>query len=94
VNVPDLLITALGVGAAVCTITSFLPQIIKIARERDASSVSFRTYALTVSAFTLWTAYGVLTKAWPVAGANAVSLCLAATALFFKWKFRDGPDSA
>ena len=87
----DTIITAVGVGAALCTITSFVPQIVKIAKERDASSVSFRTYALTVSAFTLWTIYGVATQAWPVAGANAVSLGLAATALFFKWKFRDGP---
>lgn len=84
------LINAIGVGAALCTITSFVPQIIKIIRERDASSVSLRMYALTVSAFSLWTLYGVMLGAWPLILANGVSLALAATALVCKWRFRDG----
>ena len=86
----SLLINVLGTGAALCTITSFVPQIIKIIRERDASSVSLRMYALTVSAFSLWTIYGVMLGAWPLVAANSVSLTLAATALVCKWRFRDG----
>ena len=89
-----LWINLVGVGAALCTITSFVPQIVKIIRERDASSVSLRMYALTVSAFSLWTVYGVLLGAWPLVAANSVSLALAATALVCKWRFRDGdPES-
>jgi MtN3 and saliva related transmembrane protein len=88
--IPDLLINLVGVGAALCTITSFVPQIIKIIRERDASSVSLRMYALTVTAFSLWTIYGVMLGAWPLVAANSVSLMLAATALVCKWRFRDG----
>ena len=86
----QILINLVGVGAALCTISSFVPQIVKIIRERDASSVSLRMYALTVSAFSLWTIYGVMLKAWPLVAANAVSLALAATALACKWRFRDG----
>jgi MtN3 and saliva related transmembrane protein len=86
----QLLINVIGTGAALCTITSFVPQIIKIIRERDASSVSLRMYALTVSAFSLWTIYGVMLGAWPLVAANSVSLTLAATALVCKWRFRDG----
>ena len=86
----QLLINVIGTGAALCTITSFVPQIIKIIRERDASSVSLRMYALTVSAFSLWTVYGVMLGAWPLVAANSVSLALAATALVCKWRFRDG----
>jgi len=86
----QFLINVIGVGAALCTITSFVPQIIKIVRERDASSVSLRMYALTVSAFSLWTLYGVMLGAWPLVLANSVSLALAATALVCKWRFRDG----
>jgi MtN3 and saliva related transmembrane protein len=91
--VSTLLINAVGTLAALLTITSFVPQIVKIARERDASSVSLRMYAMTVAAFVLWTIYGVATRAWPVAAANTASLACAATALFFKWKFRDGPNT-
>jgi MtN3 and saliva related transmembrane protein len=86
----QLLINVIGTGAALCTITSFVPQIIKIIRERDASSVSLRMYALTVCAFSLWTIYGVMLEAWPLVAANSISLTLAVTALVCKWRFRDG----
>ena len=43
----------IGTAAALCSITSFAPQIIKIWKERDASSVSIKTYGLTVTCFIL-----------------------------------------
>jgi MtN3 and saliva related transmembrane protein len=86
----QLLINVIGTGAALCTITSFVPQILKIIRERDASSVSLRMYALTVCALSLWTIYGVMLEAWPLVAANSISLTLAVTALVCKWRFRDG----
>lgn len=89
-----LLINVVGAIAALCTIFSFVPQIFKILRERDASSVSLRMYLLTVSAFSLWTAYGIMLGAWPLVLANSVSLTLAATALVCKWRFRDGDQAA
>ena len=76
-----------GTGAALCSMTSFVPQIAKIVRERDASSVSLRMYAVTVTGFSLWIAYGVMTRAWPVAGSNLVCLLLSATILALKWRF-------
>lgn len=88
-----LLTTVIGTGAALCTIVSFVPQIAKILRERDASSVSLRMYVFTVSAFSLWTAYGIMLEAWPLVLANSVSLALAATALWCKWRFRDGDQA-
>ena len=84
------LIDVVGTGAALCSMASFTPQLVKIWKERDASSVSLRMYALTVGAFSLWTIYGVMLGAWPLVAANSVSLTLAATALVCKWRFRDG----
>jgi MtN3 and saliva related transmembrane protein len=83
----DHLADIVGAGAAVCSMASFTPQIAKIWREKDASSISLRMFALTVTGFILWTAYGVLTKSWPVIGANAVCLVLSATILTLKWRF-------
>ncbi|MDP3749218.1 MAG: SemiSWEET transporter [Phenylobacterium sp.] len=83
----------IGTAAAICSMASFVPQIIKIWRERDASSVSLRMYVVTVTGFVLWTIYGVLTRSWPVTGANAVCLTLAAVILGLKWRFREGPAS-
>jgi len=91
--VSPLFVTAVGTLAALCTIVSFVPQIAKILRERDASSVSLRMYVFTVSAFSLWTAYGIMLGAWPLVLANSVSLALAAIALWCKWRFRDGDQA-
>ena len=84
---PETLANLVGTLAALCSMTSFVPQIVKIARERDASSVSLRMYAVTVTGFSLWIAYGVLTKSWPVTVANTVCLILSATILALKWRF-------
>ncbi len=85
-SIPDLI----GTAAALCSMASFTPQILKIWRERDASSISLRMYVVTVTGFALWTAYGVLTQSWPVIGANSVCLVLSGVILTLKWRFRDG----
>ena len=91
----DLIANAFGTAAALCSITSFAPQMIKIWKERDASSVSLKTYSLTVTCFVLWVVYGVLTQAWPVMFANASALVMASVVLVMKWRFRDGdPEEA
>lgn len=79
-----------GFAAALCSMSSFVPQIIKIWRERNASSVALRMYVITVTGFTLWTIYGFLIDSWPVIGANIVCLILSAIILTLKWRFRDG----
>lgn len=82
--------TWVGTAAALCSMTSFAPQIVKIWRERDASSVSLRMYLVTVTGFALWIAYGVLTRSWPVVGSNTVCLAMSATILAMKWRFSRG----
>ena len=86
----DLIANVVGSAAAVCSITSFAPQAIKIWKERDASSVSLKTYSLTVTCFVLWVVYGVMTQAWPVTVANACALVMASGVLAMKWRFRYG----
>jgi MtN3 and saliva related transmembrane protein len=84
-----LITNAIGTVAAVCSITSFLPQVFKIAREKDASSVSLRMYVVTVIGFCLWSAYGVLLGSWPVAVSNILALGCAAAVLVMKLRFGD-----
>lgn len=83
----DLAANIVGTAAALCSITSFAPQIVKIWKERDASAVSLRTYSLTVTCFVLWVGYGVLTTAWPIIIANACALVMATGVLAMKWRF-------
>jgi MtN3 and saliva related transmembrane protein len=76
-----------GTGAALCSMLSFTPQIVKMWKERDASSISIRMFMLTVTGFVLWTVYGFLIHSWPVVGSNIVCLILSATILTLKWRF-------
>ena len=85
-----ILVNGVGVAAALCSMASFLPQVIKIWREKDASSVSLGMYVVTVTGFALWSGYGVLLKSWPLIGANLVSLLLAATVLGLRLRFGEG----
>jgi MtN3 and saliva related transmembrane protein len=78
---------AVGVAAALLSITSFAPQIVKIWTEKDASSVSLRTYLVTVAGFTGWTAYGVMIQAWPVVASNLACLAMSSAVLVLKWRF-------
>ena len=86
----SLVANIVGSAAAVCSVTSFAPQMIKIWKERDASAVSLKTYSLTVTCFVLWVAYGVMTEAWPVTVANSLALLMSAGVLTMKWRFRNG----
>jgi MtN3 and saliva related transmembrane protein len=80
-----LVVNSVGVAAAVCSMVSFVPQIQKIVRERDASAVSLRMYVVTVTGFCFWIGYGLMIGSWPVAGSNVVNLGLSGTVLGLKW---------
>jgi len=84
---PDLGPNIVGVAAALCSMTSFAPQIVKIWRTRDASEISLTMYLVTVTGFCLWTAYGLLTGSWPVTVSNLVCLAMSGTVLALKWRF-------
>jgi len=90
----SLIANIVGTAAAVCSIASFAPQVIKIWKERDASSVSLKTYALTVACFILWVAYGWLTQAWPIVISNSLALVMASAVLAMKWRFREGDPAS
>ena len=77
-----------GTLAALLSIASFAPQIVKIVKARDARAVSLRTYVITVAGFATWMAYGVMIGAWPVVASNLACLLMAAAVLALKWRFR------
>ncbi len=78
---------AVGVAAALLSISSFAPQMVKIWKQRDASSVSLRTCLITVAGFTCWTLYGALIGAWPVVASNLACLAMSSGVLVMKWRF-------
>lgn len=77
----------IGSAAAVITTLCWLPQAIKIIRERDASSISYAAYGALAVGVALWLAYGLLLGAMPLIAANAVTLLLVVTILLLKRRF-------
>jgi MtN3 and saliva related transmembrane protein len=88
-DAPIWLINAFGVAAGLCSMASFIPQILKMLRTRDASGVSLRMYSITIVGFICWTVYGLLSNSWPVALANAVCLALVSTIFVLRLRFSD-----
>jgi MtN3 and saliva related transmembrane protein len=86
--VTQIIVDIIGVSAALCSTTSFVPQLIKLAREKTAEAVSAPMFALTVAAFFLWSAYGLVLRSWPLVISNLVSLGLSAAILLLKLRFR------
>jgi MtN3 and saliva related transmembrane protein len=78
------LTTVVGALATLASTTSFAPQAWKIIRTRDASAISTRMYAITVTGFTLWLTYGILLGQWPLIVTNAICLALSSFILAMK----------
>ncbi len=87
----SLVTEAVGAAAAVCSTVSFLPQLIKLIREKAADAVSLRMYVLTVTGFALWTAYGLQLGSAPLIAANLISLTLSSAILALKLRYRHRP---
>ncbi len=84
-----------GWGAGLCSMSSFVPQLIKIAREKRAEGISLRTYMVTVTGFVLWIAYGTMLGSWPVAVSNSVCLLLSGAILALRWRYGEqGRDAS
>ncbi len=78
------LATLIGTVAGICSTTSFVPQVWKSWREGDTGAISKRMYVVTVSAFSLWIAYGVMIESLPIIVFNALSLVLSGSVLVMK----------
>lgn len=89
---PDWTATALGTIAGLASTFSFAPQVLKAWRE-GTRTLSRRMYIVTVTAFTLWIAYGVLIASTPIIVFNALSLVLSGTILVLKWRDWPGKDA-
>ncbi|HEY3800321.1 MAG TPA: SemiSWEET family transporter [Caulobacteraceae bacterium] len=83
-----LIVETIGTGAALCSCASFVPQLVKLLREREAEALSLRMYALTVTAFVLWSSYGVMLKSWPLVLSNLTCLALSTAILLLTLRYR------
>ena len=87
-------INLIGYLAAAFTTLAFVPQVLKIWRERSTGDISSGMYAVYIAGVGLWLAYGVLVRSWPIMLANGATMCLATAVLWMKWRFTRTPPVA
>jgi len=78
---------SVGSLAAVCTTFCWLPQAVKIIRERRTEGVSLATQTVFTLGTALWAVYGLLLNNRPVLFANVVTLAFALTILILKLRY-------
>lgn len=77
-------IEIIGYSAASLTTIAFLPQAIKTWRSKSARDLSLPMFLMFCMGIVLWLAYGLLIGNGPMIVANAFTLLLAGSILFFK----------
>jgi MtN3 and saliva related transmembrane protein len=88
-------VTLLGSVAALCSVGSFVPQVLKIRREGDTRAISLRMYLVLTAGFVLWLGYGAVIGSWPVVAVNVANLALGGTILWLKLQAgKDGGTAA
>jgi len=82
------IVSLIGYLAAFCTTASFLPQAIKTIRTKDTSGISLYMYGLFTIGTLFWLIYGIQSRQYPVAVANAITLLFASIILGYKIKYK------
>lgn len=80
--------TMIGLMAGALTTISFLPQAIKTWRSKSAKDISLTMFLTFCIGVVLWIIYGFSVQDLPVLATNIVTLILAGSILFFKFKYK------
>lgn len=66
----------IGYVAGVITVGAFLPQVLRAWRTRQTRDLSLSSFALLITAGSLWVVYGALSRDWPVIATNSGMVAL------------------
>jgi MtN3 and saliva related transmembrane protein len=69
-------IDVIGIVGATLTTLCWLPQAIKVIREKETRALSLPATAAFTTGVILWLVYGLAIEDWPLIGSNAVTLAL------------------
>lgn len=78
----------IGLLAAVCTTSSYVPQLKKCWDTGQADDLSLKMFLILSAGIGLWVLYGVMQSDTVIILSNAISLCFLAGILYFKLKGR------
>jgi MtN3 and saliva related transmembrane protein len=81
------LIDSVGATGAALTTLCWLPQMLKVIREKETRALSLPATAAFTFGVLLWLVYGVAIGDWPLIGSNTVTLTLMAPILAMKLRY-------
>jgi MtN3 and saliva related transmembrane protein len=76
-----------GIIAAVCTTTGFIPQIIRGVRTKKLEDISPIMYILLIIGLSLWLSYGLHLGDMIIIGANAAAIVFSGFILILRYKY-------
>lgn len=82
-----MLWTIIGVSAAILTMFSFIPQIIKVFKNKSAKDVSVTTLLQLSLGVSLWIAYGIHLRDKIIILANGVTLISLIILLYLYYRY-------
>ena len=77
----------IGAAGALLTTVCWLPQVLKIMREKETRSLSLPATGVFTLGIMLWLMYGLAIGDWPLIGSNAATLTLMAPILVMKLRY-------
>ncbi|MDJ0645863.1 MAG: SemiSWEET transporter [Flavobacteriaceae bacterium] len=81
-------IEIIGVVAGILTTIAYAPQAYKIYKEKSAKEVSLSMYLVLLTGLILWLFYGILIDSFAIKLANAVTIVLALSIIYFKVRYK------
>jgi len=76
-----------GAAGALLTTLCWLPQALKVLREKETRALSLPATAAFTAGVMLWLVYGLALNDWPLIGSNAVTLALMLPILAMKIRY-------
>ena len=81
---PSAMVDAIGATGAVLTTVCWVPQAVKIVRDRETRAISLVGTALSALGVLLWLLYGLAIIDGPLIASSVVTFALMAVILVFK----------
>ena len=77
----------IGIAAGFLTTVAFIPQILKVHKNRSARDISWRWIIGFLCGIVLWIAYGIIYSSLPIMLANLATFILVAILAIFKMRY-------
>ncbi len=82
------MIEIIGYIAAFLTTFSFIPQVVKVIKDKQTRNISLQMYLIFSLGVSLWLVYGILIGAFPIIIANGLTLIFSVIILIYKLKYK------